>query len=267
MLTLRRLLERRAARWEERRFVVEGAKLLGEALASGAAIETVYLDAADATSAHRDLAERCAAAGAQVLELQPGVLARAGDAVTPQPIAGLVAMVDVDLGALEGRDLRPAVVCVGLQDPGNAGSVLRSAAASGAGAVVFCAGSVDLYNPKSVRSSAGAVFHVPVVAGDDAEEVFDELARWGLRLMGTASAGGHDYLDADLAAPAALVFGSESNGLPADLEARLDERVTIPMSAGVESINVAMAAAVLCFEAARQRRAAVRRPDIGTGAA
>jgi TrmH family RNA methyltransferase len=254
VLALRRLVERRAARWEAHQFVVEGPRLLGEALASGAEIETVYLDTADATAEHRDLAERCASTGARTTVLQPGVLARACDAVTPQPIAGVVSMVDVALGALQGRDLRPAVVCVGLQDPGNAGTVLRSAAASGAGAVVFCAGSVDLYSPKTVRSSAGAIFHVPVVAGLEADEIFDELAHWGLRLVGTASAGGDDYLDVDLVAPAALVFGSESSGLPAGLEVRLDQRVTIPMSAGVESINVAMAASVLCFEAARQRR-------------
>jgi RNA methyltransferase, TrmH family len=133
--------------------------------------------------------------------------------------------------------------------------------------VVFCAGSVDVYNPKAVRSSAGAVFHVPVVAGCEAREVFDELARWGLRLMGTAAAGGSDYADTDLAAPVALIFGSESSGLPTELEQRLDERITIPMSAGVESINVAMAAAVLCFEAARQRRARLTRSDPGPGAA
>jgi RNA methyltransferase, TrmH family len=227
-------------------------------------IEAVYMDAAETMPADHDLAERARAAGARILALEPGVLARVCDAVTPQPIAAVVSMVDVELRSLEGRDLRPAVVCVGIQDPGNAGSIVRSSAASGAGAVLFCAGSVDVYNPKSVRSSAGGVFHVPLVVGREAEEVFDELGRWGLRLIGTAPAGGTDYLDGDLAAPAALIFGSERAGLPPALEARLDQQVTIPMRAGVESINVAVAAAVLCFEAARQRRSQPGGPGLET---
>jgi TrmH family RNA methyltransferase len=169
--------------------------------------------------------------------------------VTPQSIAGVVSMLDVPLSSVTGARPLLAVACVEMQDPGNAGAVLRSACASGAGAVVFSAGSVDVYNPKTVRSSAGALFRVPVVAGEpQAEDVLDELGRWGLRRVGAVVAGGLEYTEEDLAAPLALV--------PPALGSRLDGCLSIPMAGATESLNVAVAAAVICFEAARQRRAA-----------
>ena len=228
--------------------------MLGEALTMGAAIESVFIDADASDPAERDLATACAAAGAHLLELQPGVLARACDTVTPQPVAATVRMVDVDLAALAATNPDLIVVCVDVRDPGNLGTILRSVGAAGAGAVVCCAGSVDVYNPKTIRSTAGMLFHVPVVAGADAEKVLDEVGRWGLRRWGTAVTGGCDYTDVDLAAPVALVLGNESRGLPDAFASQLDGRLTIPMAAAAESLNVATAGAVLCFEAARQRR-------------
>jgi TrmH family RNA methyltransferase len=236
---------------------VEGPKLLGEALASRATVESVYLDARESTGTDRELAARCRTSGARIFDLQPGLLARACDTVTPQSIAGVVSMVDVPLSSVTGARPLLAVACVEMQDPGNAGAVLRSACASGAGAVVFSAGSVDVYNPKTVRSSAGALFRVPVVAGEpQAEDVLDELGRWGLRRVGAVVAGGLEYTEEDLAAPLALVLGNEARGLPPALGSRLDGCLSIPMAGATESLNVAVAAAVICFEAARQRRAA-----------
>jgi RNA methyltransferase, TrmH family len=251
---LRRLVGRRDSRWEERSFVVEGAKIVAEALAAHAPVHAVYLDSRDATAADRDLAERCAQKGAKVVELQHGVLDRACDTFTPQPIAAVVGMVDVPLRSALASSPQLVVFCVDLQDPGNAGSLIRSVGAAGAGAVVFSQGSVDVFNPKAVRSSAGALFHVPVVAGHDTEEVLDELRRPGLRLMGTAALGGHDYATEDLTAPTAFVLGNEAHGLPAQVTSRLDGTLTIPIAPSTESLNVAVAAALLCFEAARQRR-------------
>ncbi len=239
--------------------MVEGPKLLADALAAGADIQAVYLDTAESTEVHRRLAEQCAASGAKVFELQPGVLARACDAVTPQPIAAVLTMVDGPIAALTEIDDNAgmlAVVCVEMQDPGNAGAVLRSAGASGVGAVIFTAGSVDVYNPKSVRASAGALFTVPVVAADvTAPDALDQLGRFGLRRMGTTPRGGSDYAEMDLTGPTALVLGNESHGLAPALASRLDAHLTIPMSGRAESLNVATTASILCFEAARQRRA------------
>jgi TrmH family RNA methyltransferase len=253
---LRRLSGRRRLRQAEDRFVVEGSKLLAEALDVGAVIEAVFIDAAAASGAERDLAEACARAGADVLELQPGVLARACDTVTPQPIAGVVRTVDVAWADL--WDLRPdlVVICAEVRDPGNLGSIIRAAGAAGAGAVICCTGSVDMYNPKAVRASAGVLFRVPVVAGVSAQEALSEVGEWGLQRWGTAAHAGLAYTEADLVAPAALVLGNEAFGLPDDVAALLDGTLRIPMSGGIESLNVATAAAVLCFEAARQRATA-----------
>jgi RNA methyltransferase, TrmH family len=255
---LRRLTGRRRARQAEDCFVVEGVKLVGEAHTAGATIEAVYLDAVAATAADRDLAQACEVSGAQLLELQPGVLDRVCETVTSQPIAAIVATIDITMVELRDRGPDLVVICAEVRDPGNVGTIIRGVGAAGASAVICCDGSVDVYNPKAVRSSAGMVFHVPVVAGGDAADVLDEVGRWGLRRWGTQVRGGCDYADIDLVPPIALVLGNEAHGLSVALRPHLDGSLSIPMAASAESINVATAAAVVCFEAARQRRAARR---------
>lgn len=249
---LRRLVSRRSAREAERAFVAEGAKVLGEALAAGAPVDSVFV----APGGRGDpVVERALAQGARVHDLAPDVLARVAGTVTPQPLLGIVGYVDVSLQELGARaDTSFVVICVDVRDPGNAGTVLRSAEAAGASGVVFCDGTVDLYNPKTVRASAGSLFHVPVVAGGSAGEVLDEIARWGLSRTATVARGGTAYDETDLRGPIAILLGNEAHGLPGHIEGRVDRLVTIPMAGRGESLNVGMAAAVLCFEVARQRR-------------
>jgi TrmH family RNA methyltransferase len=189
--------------------------------------------------------------GVRVFDLAPGVLERVADTVTPQPVLAVVAMPAATLEGLAGATF--VVVCVDIRDPGNAGAVIRVAHAAGAGGVVCCEGTVDPFNPKTVRASAGSVLHVPVVVAGDAEAVLDSLGHLGLRRLAALSRGGTPYTDVDLTSPFALVLGNEASGLPPQLEERLDTRVTIPMGGGAESLNVSTAAAVLCFEAARRR--------------
>jgi TrmH family RNA methyltransferase len=245
---LRRLLSRRSDRASEGAFVLEGPKLLAEALAAGAPLEAIYV----AEGAEADVP----ATDVPVRALQRGVLERVADTVTPQSVLAVCRSVDVPLAAV--GDATFVVVCVDLQDPGNAGTILRSAEAAGAGAVVFAGASVDVSNPKAVRASAGTLFHVPVVNGGVAVEVLDELGRRGLRRLGTVARTGEPLDDADLTVPVALVLGNEAHGLPAEVDACLDGHLSIPMSGRSESLNVGMATAVLCFEVARQRRGAER---------
>ena len=252
MQRLRLLTADRGARQAEGRFAVEGVKLLGEARQSGATIDSVYLDPA-ATAPERAEADACARAGARVHELQPGVLARVADSVTPQGVAAIVDAADVSLAALGDRSPDFLVICIDLRDPGNLGTVLRSAGAAGASGVLCTEGSVDVYNPKAVRSSAGAVFQVPVVTGADAKEVLDEVGRWGLSRWGTSSRSGTAYTSVDLTGPVALVVGNEAHGLPDWIDPHLDGTLRIPMAGSFESLNVAAAASILCFEVARQR--------------
>lgn len=246
---LRRLLRRRADRTEAGRFVLEGPTLLDEALAAGALVHAVYVDAA---VPRPDVLDRVLAAGIPVRLLASGVLARVADAVTPQAVLAEVAVPTVDLATLVSLDF--AVVCVDLADPGNAGTILRSAEAAGADVVVLAGSSVDITNPKAVRASAGALFHVPVVTAPNACAVLAELGRRGLRRLATSAAAGRPYDEVVLTEPVALVLGNEAHGLSADVLGEVDELVTVPMAGRAESLNVGMAAAVLAFEVARQRR-------------
>ncbi len=246
---LRRLLRKRSLRESEGRFVAEGAKVVAEALTSGAEVEAVFT-APHVTDPVLDAAFD---AGLRVHELEEGVLERVTDTVTPQPVLAVVTRVDRPLSEVAATET--LLVLVDVRDPGNAGTILRSAEAAGIGAVVFSGSSVDIYNPKTVRSSAGSLFHVPVAVAGDAASVLNELQTKGFVTIATAMEGGQAYDRADLTRRVALVFGNEANGLPDDLDDVALETVSIPIEGRSESLNVSMAASVLCFEVARQRRA------------
>ena len=218
--------------------VVEGPVLLADALAAGWTIEAQYV-----------------APGGQpvpgvmpVHTLAPGVLERVATTEHPQPVIGVVQWREADPQLVTSAEF--VVVAHELADPGNAGTVLRSAEAAGADLVVFTPGSVDVRNPKVVRASAGALFRVPVLVDMPLESLRHERRR----LWGTSSHHGMPYDQADLTGPVALVVGNEARGLPAD--AVVDDWLTIEHRGRSESLNVAMAATVLCFEVSRQRRRA-----------
>lgn len=247
---LRRLLTKASARQAEQAFVVEGPTLVGEALGAGWAVEALYV----APGYGGDVVDRAVAAGVRAFELAPGVLERVAGTVTPQPVLAVARMAAGTLDELRGATL--VVVCVDLRDPGNLGTVIRSAEAAGVAGVVCCEGTVDAFNPKCVRASAGSLFHVRLVGGGDPVGVLEELGGRGLHRWATAAKGGVAYDEADLRAPTALVLGNEAHGLPAGLAPHTDGDLTIPIVGRAESLNVGMAAAVVCFEAARQRRSA-----------
>jgi RNA methyltransferase, TrmH family len=167
---------------------------------------------------------------------------------------------DIPLQQALGRAPRLVAVLAEIRDPGNAGTVLRTADAAGAGAVVFAGDAVDPYNGKCVRASAGSLFHVDVVRAADPVAVVEALRTAGLTVLATTGYGDHDLDDlADagrLAAPTAWLFGSEAHGLPAALTAAADARVRVPLHGRAESLNLAAAAAVCLYASAR----ALRRP-------
>ena len=243
---LRRLLGRRSSRHDSGRFVVEGPVLVAEAVAAGWAVEAQFVP---------EGSDSVVDGAGTVFELAGGVLERVGSTETPQPPLAIVAMPDDRAG-----DVLPAasfvVVLDRVGDPGNLGTILRSAEAAGADLVVLTPGSVDPFNPKVVRSSAGALFHVPVVTAG-----IDDVAAAGLELFGTTSHGfpGRTvvpYTDADLTGRIAVVMGNEAAGLPDewnDTVGPVRSWITIPHSGRSELLNVAMATTVLVFEAARQR--------------
>ena len=244
---LRHLMDRSSVRQRERAFVVEGPTLVGDALDAGVELECLFV--ASGTTA--PVVARAVAEGVPVFELAPGVLERVAGTVTPQPVLAVARTLDVDIADLAGATL--VVVCVDIRDPGNLGTVLRTAEASGAGGIICCEGSVDMYNPKCVRASAGSLFHTRIVAGGEPVTVLGTLGGWGLRCLGARPDAGEPYYRVDLTAPTALVLGNEARGLPDATATALHGWLTIPMAGRSESLNVGMAAAVLCFEAARQR--------------
>lgn len=235
--------------------MVEGAKGLGVALDAGTHLRSVFA----APGAPADLLVRAAAAGADVHHLEAGVLERVAPTVSPQPLLGVADQLHVALDSLSSATL--VVVAADINDPGNLGALFRSAEAAGADGVVCCGSSVDPYNPKAVRAAAGALFHVPLVVGGDPLDVLRRLGQWGMLRLAAVARGGDHHTALDLRRPVALVLGSESAGLShAVLGEGVDGHITIPMAGQAESLNVGMAAAVLCFEVARQRRTSPR-PD------
>ena len=148
------------------------------------------------------------------------------------------------------------MVLVDVRDPGNAGTMIRTADAAGVGAVIIATGRSILPIRRPVRASAGSIFHVPVVAGGGAPEVIESLKGWEFVTVGTAVKDGVDYAEFDWRRRIALVFGNEASGLDEDLMGHVDHRVSIPMVGRAESLNVGVSASVLCFEALRQRRTA-----------
>lgn len=238
--------------------MVEGANVLEAALDGDADIEALFA-APEAEAECPALLDRAAGRGILVHRLAPGVLERVAGTVTPQPVLAVArrrppALADI-VGTGSGRGAGPALLVVGVdvRDPGNGGTLIRSAEAAGAQGVVFCHGSVDVTNPKTVRASAGALFHVPVVEGCDPQEVLGVLGDLGLMRIGAVAHDGERPDRVDLCPPLALVFGNEAQGLPPAVLDRVDARVTIPMPGRSESLNLGMAASILLYEARRQR--------------
>jgi TrmH family RNA methyltransferase len=210
-------------------FVVEGLGLVRQAIDAGWDVEGCYI--APGTTVDLDVVQ---------YELAPNVIERVASTESPQPVLGVVAMRSATVPA--GATF--VLVADRLADPGNAGTIIRSAEAAGADAVVLTPGSVDPYNSKVVRASAGSLFRIPVV-----EATLDSLS--GFRRLGTSSHRGDVYTDPVYHGRVAVVVGNEAHGL--DDDAAIDQWITIPHAGPAESLNVAMAATVLLFEVARQR--------------
>jgi RNA methyltransferase, TrmH family len=239
-------LKKHAFREEDRRFLAEGPQAVREALAADGLLELFAVDDVD------PLVVQAGRSGAQVHLVSEDVMGKLTSTVTPQGLVGIVPHVDVGLAAL------PAEGCVAVlhevRDPGNAGTVLRTADAAGAGGVVFTETSVDVYNPKTVRASAGSLFHLPVVRDVTTADAITHLRNGGFRILAMAADGVEDIYDEDLWDPVAFVFGNEAHGLPEEVVRQADAVVRVPHAGRAESLNLAAAATVCLFEWARRRR-------------
>jgi RNA methyltransferase, TrmH family len=242
---------RKLARGSGRRgegLLVEGPQAVREGVAH---LERLFVTA-EGAAAHPDLVAGAAERGAQVVAVSPDVLASLAGTVTPQGIVGVARLPGADLDAAL-RAARLVVVCWEVRDPGNAGTIIRTADAAGADAVVLTGDSVDPRNPKAVRATAGSLFHLPVAEEPDWPTVAGACRGAGLRLVAADAAGAVLHTDLDLAAPTALVFGNEARGLPPEVRDSCDLVARVPIHGRAESLNLAATVAVLAYEAARQR--------------
>lgn len=227
---------------------IEGPNLLGEAVRAGLRLHCVF-----AAEGCEHLLKGLALSGETDVLLMPRViLAPALTTETPQPIAALVDPPDWTWSDVLGKSAPLIVVLAQLQDPGNLGTILRSAEAFGATGAISLSGTVSAWNSKAVRASAGSVFRLPLLAMG-AAEAMARLRESGVRTLAATVRGARPAHLENFADPVALVIGNEGNGVPEELIAEADGAVTIPCPGPVESLNAAVAASVLFYEAARQR--------------
>jgi RNA methyltransferase, TrmH family len=253
-----RQLGKRAFRERGRSFLAEGPQAVREALVRPGVLTELFVTSQGAAR-HADLVSQTASRGVPVHEVGGEVMAELAQTITPQGLLGVCRYVDVPLPELISAAPRLVALLASVRDPGNAGTVLRTADAAGAGGVVFAAASVDPYNSKCVRSSAGSLFHLPLVAGASLVSAISALREAGLQVVaadGSASCLLDEPGGPDLARPTAWLFGNEAWGLPDDVLALADTAVAVPIYGQAESLNLAAAAAVCLYASARIQRAA-----------
>lgn len=246
-----RALQKRPVRERAGRFCVEGPQGVREAVRyASERVRDLYVTAEAATRYAGDIVGPAREAGVRVHAVSPEVLSAMADAGTPQ---GVLAVVDAPTTTLE-EVLAAApgllVLLTNVRDPGNAGTVIRGADAAGADAVLVSDGSVDVLSPKVVRSTAGSLFHLPVVSGLDTGAVLDALAAAGVRRYAADGAGTTLLPQARLEVPHCWVMGNEAWGLPAATRQRCDDVVRVPIHGRAESLNLAMAATVCLYASA-----------------
>jgi TrmH family RNA methyltransferase len=273
-----RALAKRALRERSRQFLAEGPQAVREALryrtehdggvGRGGAEErglTELFVTGTARSRHSDLVEAAAAAGVPVHEVSGDVMAELAQTVTPQGLLAVCPFIDVPLDTLISAQPRLVVVLANVRDPGNAGTVLRTADAAGASGVIFAAASVDPYNSKCVRSSAGSIFHLPLVTGISAGEAVSALRGAGLAVLAADGSAelGLDQLEAKgrLSDPTAWLFGNEAWGLPGEIVTLADQAVAVPIYGQAESLNLAAAAALCLYASARAHAGGAAQPS------
>jgi TrmH family RNA methyltransferase len=258
-----RKLRQGKGRAEQRLFLAEGAKALTEALHAGGVVEVFATTAA--SEEYAALRKAVDDAGIPWTTADDDAVASLSGAVTPQGIVAVCRFLDLPLTSVVEERAQASVskpqtlvICADVRDPGNAGTIIRTADASGADGVVLAGNSVDLYNDKTVRATVGSLWHVPLAIHDDPGEVVRRAQADGFVVLAADGAGETDLFEAEAAGlldnRIAWLFGNEAWGLPEELAALADHRVSIPILGRAESLNLSTAAAVCLYATARARR-------------
>ena len=248
---LRKLIRRGSYRDEMQVYVIDGSGLLREAALTGNVPIDIFV--ADNDSDMASEVSELVSAGSTVWDLEEKVLRSVASTQNPQSVVATVPMVEYSLDDILESSPSFLVIGVEINDPGNAGTIIRTAAASGADAVIFSHGSVDVYNPKVVRASAGGIFRIPVIRSMDIADLLRSCEKNGITPLGLAGEGQIEYSTYNFDHPIALLVGNEVRGLDRSVVGNLEAQISIPMEAGVESLNAAVALAIVSFEVHRQR--------------
>lgn len=260
-------LKQKKYRDERRKYIIEGPNLIREGLQNGGEIELIILseDCGKSLLEKEFVNEDFSAETEDIpmVMMPPGLFRRLSDTETPQGILAVVkkkvCTEEEFFSPASGPDAatKPApsnvIVLDRLQDPGNIGTILRTADAAGYLGAILMKGTADIYSPKVVRAAAGSLFRLPVLAADTPEQAVGWLKQHGKTVVCTAIMGARPYYDADLAEDTALIIGNEGNGVCEEFIAQSDILVTIPMEGTIESLNAAAAAAILMYESVRQK--------------
>ncbi len=250
-------LANRAARSETGLFLLEGPQAVVEALTYRPELVVELYATPTALERYTDIADTAAQAGVEVEFVTEQVLETMADTVTPQGFVAVCHQFPTSVKDIFGNEPRLIAILEEVRDPGNAGTIIRAADAAGADAVILTGRSVDLYNPKVVRSSTGSIFHLPVAVGVTLEDVRERAREAGMQLF-AADIKGTDLLvarnDGLLVAPTAWLFGNEARGLSDEDLAKVDRSISVPIYGHAESMNLATAASVCLYESAFAQR-------------
>ena len=251
---LRRLASRRF-REREGKFLIEGTRFAEEALASSFPLEMlVYNEEGKENARLRELLEKAAAFAIPCFEIEKRLFDELADTVTPQGVIGVAGRRWVSLADLRKTGPWLLALADGVQDPGNLGAIVRSADAAGADGVILLKGTADIFNPKALRATMGSIFHLPVIQNVSLAEALEFFKEQGVKLIVGTPGQGQAIYDCDLTGPIALLAGSEAAGPEPGTLSAADEYAKIPMPGQAESLNVAVSAGIMLYEAVRQRR-------------
>lgn len=243
------LLEKKH-RTRQGKYIIEGIHLVQEALEHSAAIECIAYDIDRGIP--NELGKYTRTSDVEWIGVSPAVIAKCTDTVTPQAVFAVIRKDDKQADELLRKPDSLVIVLDRLQDPGNVGTIIRSADAAGADGVILGRGSADVYNPKTIRSTMGSFFHLPVVEAD-LRVILPEAKELGVTLVSTSLAAEHSCYSYDFKGSRWIVIGNEGSGVSEEINELVDDAVIIPSKGQAESLNAAMAATVLLFEAMRQR--------------
>lgn len=240
------LLKKGKERQAQGAFVIEGRKMFEEAMRDGL-LQKAYFSETYFKENYETQAPSCA-----YEVLSDAVFASTAETVTPQGVLAIVKMPEYRLEQMLNANA-PLLLLEDIRDPGNLGTMLRTAEAAGVGGVILSREAVDIYNPKVIRSTMGAVFRVPFLYADDFIGLLSLLKKEGVHVLAAHLKGTKNYNEADYSGRVGILIGNEANGLSEEAANLAEEKVLIPMAGEVESLNAAVAAALLMYEAARSR--------------